>query len=68
MEKDGQPVSDIDSLQMYSKSNPGRSLALLILMFSLAGIPPLLGFFGKFYVLKAAISSDLVFLNLPSHF
>ena len=62
MEKDGQPVSDIDSLQMYSKSNPGRSLALLILMFSLAGIPPLLGFFGKFYVLKAAISSDLVFL------
>jgi NADH-quinone oxidoreductase subunit N len=62
MEKDGQPISDIDSLQMYSKTNPGRSLALLILMFSLAGIPPLLGFFGKFYVLKSAISSGLVFL------
>jgi NADH-quinone oxidoreductase subunit N len=62
MEKDGQSISDIDSLQMYSKSNPGNSLALLILLFSLAGIPPLLGFFGKFYVLKAAISADLFFL------
>ena len=62
MEVDGKPVSEINSLQLYSKTNPGRSMALLILMFSLAGIPPLLGFFGKFYVLKAAITSELYLL------
>jgi NADH-quinone oxidoreductase subunit N len=62
MEVDGKPVSEIDNLQMYSKTNPGRAMALLVLMFSLAGIPPLLGFFGKFYVLKAAITSELYLL------
>jgi NADH-quinone oxidoreductase subunit N len=39
-----------------------RALALAILMFALAGIPPLVGFFGKFYVLKAAVDADLVWL------
>lgn len=62
MNKDGQPVTDIDSLQMYSKVQPGRALAMLILLFSLAGIPPLVGFFGKFYVLKAAVDANLVWL------
>ncbi len=62
MEKDGQPVTDIDSLQMYSKVQPGRALAMLILLFSLAGIPPMVGFFGKFYVLKAAVDAGMVWL------
>ena len=62
MEKDGQAVTDIDSLQNYSKQEPGRALALLILMFSLAGIPPLVGFFGKFYVLKAAVDANMTWL------
>ncbi len=62
MNKDGQPVTDIDSLQMYSKVQPGRALAMLVLLFSLAGIPPLVGFFGKFYVLKAAVDADMVWL------
>lgn len=62
MEKDGQPVTDIDALQNYSKQEPGRALALLILMFSLAGIPPLVGFFGKFYVLKAAVDANMTWL------
>jgi NADH-quinone oxidoreductase subunit N len=35
---------------------------LLILMFSLAGIPPLVGFFGKFYVLKAAVDANMTWL------
>lgn len=64
MEKDGQPVTDIDSLQNYSKQEPGRAIALLILMFSLAGIPPLVGFFGKFYVLKAAVDADMAWLAI----
>ena len=41
---------------------PARALALAVLMFSLAGVPPLVGFFGKFYVLKAAVDADSVWL------
>ncbi|WP_281856221.1 NADH-quinone oxidoreductase subunit NuoN [Litoreibacter halocynthiae] len=62
MEKDGQPVTDIDALQNYSKKEPTRALAMLVLMFSLAGIPPLVGFFGKFYVLKAAVDANMTWL------
>ncbi len=62
MERDGQPVTDIASLNLYSKANPGRAMAMLILLFSLAGVPPLLGFFGKFYVLRAAYDGGLAWL------
>lgn len=62
MERDGQPVTDIASLNMYSKAHPGRAMAMLILLFSLAGVPPLLGFFGKFYVLRAAYDGGLAWL------
>ncbi|MDR9484399.1 MAG: NADH-quinone oxidoreductase subunit NuoN [Sediminimonas sp.] len=62
MERDGQPVTDIASLNMYAKQEPGRALAMLILMFSLAGVPPLVGFFGKFYVLRAAYEAGLAWL------
>ncbi|MBN2630378.1 MAG: NADH-quinone oxidoreductase subunit NuoN [Rhodobacteraceae bacterium] len=64
MERDGKPISDIQSLNMFSKKEPLKALALLILMFSLAGVPPMLGFFGKFYVLKAAVDAGLVWLAL----
>lgn len=62
MQKDGRPVTSIDSLNMYSKREPLRALAMLILMFSLAGVPPTVGFFGKFYVLKAAVDGGMVWL------
>ncbi|MGR3321968.1 MAG: NADH-quinone oxidoreductase subunit NuoN [Pseudooceanicola sp.] len=62
MERDGQPVTDISALNMYSKAQPGRAFAVLILMFSLAGVPPLVGFFGKLYVLRAAYDGGLVWL------
>ena len=62
MERDGRPVTDIGSLNMYSKAHPARALAMLILLFSLAGVPPLLGFFGKFYVLRAAYDGGLAWL------
>ena len=62
MEKDGRPVTDIASLQMYSRREPLRALALLVLMFSLAGVPPLVGFFGKFAVLWAAVDAGMVWL------
>ncbi len=62
MERDGVPVSDIASLNQYAKREPGRALAMLILLFSLAGVPPLVGFFGKFYVLRAAYEGGLAWL------
>ncbi len=62
MEKDGSPVTDIRSLQMYSAKEPLKALAMLVLMFSLAGVPPLVGFFGKLYVLRAAYDGGLGWL------
>ncbi|SMY07805.1 NADH-quinone oxidoreductase subunit NuoN [Flavimaricola marinus] len=62
MEKDGRVVTDIASLQMYSKREPLKALAMLVLMFSLAGVPPMVGFFGKFYVLRAAYEAGLGWL------
>lgn len=62
MERDGQPVVDIASLNMYSKREPGKALAMLVLLFSLAGVPPMLGFFGKLYVLRAAYEGGLAWL------
>ncbi|MEM9576087.1 MAG: NADH-quinone oxidoreductase subunit NuoN [Pseudomonadota bacterium] len=64
MERDGQPVTDIRALNMYSKKEPGKALAMLVLLFSLAGVPPMLGFFGKFYVLRAAYEGGLAWLAI----
>ncbi len=62
MERDGQPVTEIASLSLLSRSDPGRALAMLVLLFSLAGVPPLLGFFGKFGVFRAAVDANLFWL------
>ena len=64
MEKDGRPVTSIDRLNMYSRREPMRALAMLVLMFSLAGVPPTVGFFGKFYVLKSAVDGGMAWLAL----
>jgi len=64
MERDGQPVTDIKSLGMYSRAEPIRAAALAALMFSLAGIPPLVGFFGKLFVLQAAVNAGLTWLAI----
>lgn len=64
MEKDGQPITDIRAMSMLSKREPLKALALLVIMFSLAGVPPLVGFFGKFYVLTAAVDAGLAWLAI----
>ena len=64
MQKDGTPVTDISALNMFAKRSPGRALAMLVLLFSLAGVPPMLGFFGKFYVLRAAYDAGLAWLAI----
>ena len=62
LSREGQPVTDIGALGMYSKREPGKALAMLVLLFSLAGVPPLVGFFGKLYVLQAAYAAGLAWL------
>jgi NADH-quinone oxidoreductase subunit N len=64
MERNGRPVSDIASLNQFAKAEPLKALAMLVLLFSLAGVPPMLGFFGKFYVLKAAVDAGMTWLAL----
>ena len=59
MRVNGRMVEGIDDLAGLSKSNPHMALALAIFMFSMAGIPPLAGFFGKLYVFMAAIEAGL---------
>jgi NADH-quinone oxidoreductase subunit N len=64
LERDGVSVSDLDSLNMFSKSEPLKAMVVLILMFSLAGVPPMLGFFGKLYVLQAAYDAGMAWLAI----
>ncbi len=55
-------VEGIDDLKGLSKTNPMMAFALAVFMFSMAGIPPLAGFFGKLYVFLAAIEAGLYYL------
>jgi len=55
-------VENIDELAGLSSTNPFMATMLTILMFSLAGIPPLAGFFGKYVVFAAAIEAELYWL------
>jgi len=57
-------IFNINSLSGLSKTNPVMSLCLSLLMFSTAGIPPLAGFFSKFYILSATIASGYLFFAL----
>jgi NADH-quinone oxidoreductase subunit N len=62
LEKDGRPITEITSLNLFARREPLKALAMLVLLFSLAGVPPMLGFFGKFYVLKAAVDAGMTWL------
>ncbi len=59
MERGGRPVTQISDLAGLSKASPGHALALTALLFSLAGVPPLAGFFGKYFVFLAAVEAGL---------
>jgi NADH-quinone oxidoreductase subunit N len=59
---DGQPVETIASLSGLSRTRPAFAAALAMFMFSLAGIPPLFGFWPKFLVFQAAVKADLTWL------
>jgi NADH-quinone oxidoreductase subunit N len=59
MRRGGVDVENIADLAGLSRTNPAMAFLLAMLMFSLAGIPPLAGFFAKFYVFLAAIKAGL---------
>ena len=54
----------IDDLSGLSTNHPILSISLLIVLFSLAGIPPLAGFFAKFYIFMAVIEQSMYFLAI----
>jgi NADH-quinone oxidoreductase subunit N len=59
MRRDGRMVEEIGDLAGLARTSPGMAFFLATLLFSLAGIPPLAGFFAKFYVFLAAMEAGL---------
>ena len=64
LKRNNQYYEDIEDLSGLSKNHPLLSLSLLIILFSLAGIPPLAGFFAKFYIFKAVLEQSMYFLAI----
>ena len=60
MRRDGAEATKIVDLKGLSRTHPSLAVGLLIMMCSMAGIPPLAGFFGKWYVFLAAVEAGLV--------
>ncbi|MDC0031669.1 NADH-quinone oxidoreductase subunit NuoN [Candidatus Pelagibacter sp.] len=64
MKRNNKYYENIEDLSGLSKNHPILSLAFLIILFSLAGIPPLAGFFAKFYVFMAVVEQSMFFLAI----
>ena len=64
MKRNNEYYEDINDLSGLSKNHPLLALSLLIILFSLAGIPPLAGFFAKFYIFKSVIEQSMYFLAI----
>ena len=64
MKRNNVYYEQIDDLSGLSKNHPLLSLSLLVILFSLAGIPPLAGFFAKFYVFKSVLEQSMFFLAI----
>ena len=57
-------VENISDLSGLSQTNPGLAYTMAILMFSMSGIPPMAGFFGKFFVFQAAVDAEFYTLAI----
>jgi NADH-quinone oxidoreductase subunit N len=64
MKRNNKYFEDIEDLSGLSKNHPLLSLSLLVILFSLAGIPPLAGFFAKFYIFKSVLEQSMYFLAI----
>jgi NADH-quinone oxidoreductase subunit N len=62
MRRRGGMTETIDELSGLSRTNAGLALIITVLFFSLAGVPPMAGFFGKLFVFQAAIDAGLIWL------
>jgi NADH-quinone oxidoreductase subunit N len=60
LRRDGKAVDGIADLAGLSKTNPLVALAMTVLMFSMAGVPPMAGFFGKYFVFLAAVDAGMM--------
>ena len=60
--KSGEQIDSFEQISGLSTTRPALAWCLLAVMFSLAGIPPLLGFWGKFVVFQAAVEADMLAL------
>jgi len=60
MRRDSIPVEKISDLAGMSSTHPLLAAGMMIIMFSMAGIPPMAGFFGKWYVFLAAVNAGLI--------
>jgi NADH-quinone oxidoreductase subunit N len=59
MQRRGRALEEITDLNGLARTDPGLALAMAVFMFSMAGIPPLSGFFGKLYVFLAAVQAGM---------
>ena len=64
LKRNNEYYEDIEDLSGLSKNHPLLSLSFLIILFSLAGIPPLAGFFAKFYIFKSVLEQSMYFLAI----
>ena len=64
LRRDDAPVERISDLSGLSSTHPLLAAGMMVVMFSMAGIPPLAGFFGKWYVFLAAVNAGLVSLAI----
>jgi NADH-quinone oxidoreductase subunit N len=64
MKKNDLYFETIDDLSGLSRNHPVLSICFMIVLFSLAGIPPLAGFFAKFYIFKSVIEQSMYFLAI----
>ena len=64
LRKDGEYKENISDLSGISKKHPLLSISLLIILFSLAGIPPLAGFFAKFYIFTSVLEQKMYTLAI----
>ena len=64
LKKDGQYKENISDLSGISKKHPLLAISLLIILFSLAGVPPLGGFFAKFYIFTAVLEKEMYALAI----
>ena len=64
MKKNGEYKENISDLSGVSKKHPALAISFLIILFSLAGIPPLGGFFAKFYVFSSVIEQEMYTLAI----